>query len=278
MPGPIDPPAKSFTHSHEVGEDGCVHFRCSEDVSLWRWLELAPGHPIIVQVANYWVSVECSTFRGTFDPTKWSALVWTEWHCGSRDTGHPVRGVMGPLGEDGELGFAIELFDAQDRPAFSMKGRGVVFRTRNFEGWRGESKTKLAREDAAEGFTYATKAAVGAGPNEFSFLAPVAMGDTITCEGLITPLNGLPPAHPYISASGDHVNAAHIAEAARQFLALFKGNPAIRVSGGEITFKHYVEINAPFTITLVEGSSASISMILAQGGRECSLIRLDCED
>lgn len=271
----MDAPPVSFTHGHAMDADGRIHFRCSQDMSVWPWLALPPSHPVVVQVANYWISVECSTFRGTFDPNKWSALVWTEWHCGDVSAGHPVRGTMAPHGEEEKLGFAIELFDAQDRPAFAMKGRGVVFRTRNFEGWRGETKSKLAYEDAAAGFTYASREAVGAGPREFAFLAPIDSAATPSARGLIVAANGLPPAHPFISASGDHVNAAHIAEAARQFVALLKDDPGIRITAGEITFKHYVEIGVPFVIELETDTDNSAAMVLSQNDRECSKIRLD---
>lgn len=275
MPGPIDAPVnQTFTLDHDVRPDGSVHFACSQDTETWRWLELPPGHPIAVQVMNYWITVECSAVRGTFDPKKWSALVWADWERPDPEAGHPVRGVFENTDVDGELGFAGTFFDAQGRISMRMRGRGVVFRTRNFEGWRGEAKAKLVSQTRSQEFGYASKQAVGAGPGEFAFLAPVEAAPTHVAEGLVTVENGMPPAHRYISGSGDHVNSAHIAEIGRQFLALYLGNPDVRIEHGEIHFNRYVEIGTPFRVELVAEAGNSAELALSQAGQECTRLSL----
>jgi len=275
MPGPIDAPVnQTFTQDHDVRPDGSVHFTCSQDAAIWPWLGLPPCHPIAVQVMNYWVTVECSAVRGGFDPQKWSALVWTDWELPDPAAGHAVRGIYENANLDGGRAFASTIFDAEGRILVRVRGRGVIFRTRNFEGWRGESKAKLGSRASARDFTYASKQAVGAGTGEFAFLGPIATAPARFAEGLVTAENGMPPAHRYISGSGDHVNAAHIAEIGRQFLALHLGDPDVRMERAQIHFDHYVEMGAPFRVELVGEVDKSAQLVLSQADRECTRLTL----
>ena len=135
---------KSYTSGHDVRADGSVAFRCSDDEELWPFLGLAPHHPIVIHTINFFISVECSPARGTFDPKKWSALVWMDWDWIDPDAGHAAHGVMESTEIDGKLGFLIKLYDQEDRHSCDIRGRGVVFRTRNFENWRDKAKSSIA--------------------------------------------------------------------------------------------------------------------------------------
>ena len=264
---------KSYTFDHEVRDDGSVAFRCSSDHLQWPFLELPPHHPIVIHTINFWISVECSVARGTFDPEKWSALVWMDWECLDPDAGHASHGVMESIDIDGKLGFAMNLFDDQDRPYCYIRGRGVVFRTRNFESWRDEAKSEIAAKDEYDTFPYAAPQDVGVEECEHPLISSLEEG--AVARALITKENGMPPASRFLSGSGDHVNAVHIAEVARQFATLKLGNPHVRLGGGEVSFDHYIELGTPFDVSMTGHAEKAISLKLTQAGRDCTSIALN---
>lgn len=149
-------PTRQFTHSHVVSDDGAVAFKCSSDKVQWPWLALHPFDPIVVQTINYWALVETGAARGTFDPTKWSALTQTEWVCGKAGAGHATHGVAEAIGEEGAPRFGLRFFDGNDSLVYSMSGTGVVFQNRDFEAWREQAKKKMATPPAVRDFQYAS--------------------------------------------------------------------------------------------------------------------------
>ena len=80
----------------------------------------------------------------------------------------------------------------------------------------------------------------------------------------------MPPGSRYLDGSGDHVNAVHLAEVGRQFCALLTRDPDIRLSGGEISFTRYVEMNVPFSIALTKRSGNEVDMCVEQAGKVCT--------
>lgn len=271
MPGIPD---KAYTFDHRVHDDGSVTFRCSQDAATWPWLELPPWHPVAMQTINYWVSVECSAARGTFDREKWSALTWMDWQVEDFGAGIPMRGTMENTSIGDKIGFLITLYDAANRLIYTSRGKGVVFRTRDFEGWRSKAKTELRTKVPHADFAYAAAVEVGAGPHEFALVSPLRQSSAVFAEALVTAENGLPPNARYMSGTGDHVNATHLAECARQFAALYLGNPAVRFGRGEITFSHYVELGVPFRIELLSNSNGEIALAVTQAGTPCTSIGL----
>lgn len=274
----------AFTHSHVLLEDGTVAFKCSADHQKWPWLGLEPSHPTVVQSVNYWASVETGITRGTFDPTKWSALTYTRWLTGEPGTGpisHGLADLPGGSDPDDERPvFQITFFDAQGNLVCRLVGKGVVFKTRNFEAWRGDAKKKTAPKPALETFTYAGASALGVSSDVERFLSPLLVDASPRSEALITKENGLLPHHPYHGGSGDHVNANHLADAGLQFAHLVLRCGPLRCTGGEITFKDYVELGRPFTITqtgIDKDSSGAVSMHVQQAGRDCTDMTLSVE-
>ena len=249
-------------------------FECSTETLIWPWLKLCPIHPILVQTINFWASIDSSEFLGTFDPEVWTALTQVEWTCGTPDVGLPVRGVYGTERQDDRARYTLEFYDAIDEQVARMSGQGVTFRTRNFEGWRDESKEKIVKPQPPP-FEYAAKDQVDVGTQSESLLAPLTLGETVTTSGLITKANGLRPAHPYIGGSGDHVNSTHMGEVGRQFAELLLGERLINRSG-EMQFMHYVELGHPFHIEMLSHDEAaqSFSLLVRQAGRDCTRIRM----
>lgn len=266
------PTDKAYTRGHELQGDGSVHFACSTDRAQWPWLALPPHHPVPMQTQNFWTSVECSTFLGGFDPEKWSALVWTDWETGVPDVGHAVRGSFSNSAEGQERGFTTTLFDADDRMIARMRGRGVVFRTRNFESWREGSKSEArVAEDHGE-FAHASREALGLSEGEMPFVSPLRHGDT--ARALVTRDNGFMPGNRYVGGSGDHVNSTHIAEISRQFLALLLGRAPFRLTGGEMALNRYIELGTPLDLACTGHSGAEARVTLSQLGRSCSQVVL----
>jgi hypothetical protein len=235
-----------FCTAHELLRDGSVALSCSGDAAAWPWLALDPHHPIVVQTVNFWASVEAGLARASWDPEQWTALTEMEWQCGAPGCGHAHHGLADYYEDSGKQRFRITLFDAAGRLVYRMSGAGVVFRTRNFEGWRAEAKEAAGGDDKA--FVFAPAEAVHAPVKGGSFLSADDPG-----RALVTAANGLPPGHPYMSGSGDHVNATHLAEAVRQHAALALGKGGALPTGGTMRFRRYVELGVPFELVAGQG-------------------------
>lgn len=261
-----------FTHSHILLEDGTVSFKCASDTDQWPWLALHPLHPIVVQAINYWVSVETGTVRGTFDPTKWSALTQTEWSCGEGAGGHATHGVAATTRDDESPSYRLTFFDADGALVYHMSGKGVVFRTRNFEAWRETAKHDLTPELSVEDFEYASAERVGVATQDESFLSELSDDGTPTAEGLVRSDRAFIPNHPYHGGSGDHVNSNQLADVSRQFASLVLGHSSFIVTAGEMEFTRYVELGRPFRIALKEDgrSDHAVSMNVHQADRLCA--------
>lgn len=253
-----------FCTAHEVLGDGSVALTCSDDAAAWPWLALDPRHPIVVQTINFWASVEAGLAKQSWEDGQWTALTEMEWQCGTPGCGHAHHGLADYYEDGGKQRFRITLFDKAGRLVYRMSGAGVVFRTRDFEGWRAQAKAAAGAERAP--FVFAADEAVQ---------APVAGGSFLSAEdpgrALVTPENGLPPGHPYMSGSGDHVNATHLAEAVRQYATLALGTGAALPNGGEMQFRRYVELGVPFEIAVGEDRAVTLS----QNDKPCCVARFE---
>lgn len=266
----------AFTHSHHLTKDGAVEFECSSDIEKWPWLRLPSSHPIVVQSINYWASVETGKTRGTFDPTKWSALTYTKWETGSAAAGLVNHGIADSPPSDSDARrplFRLTFFDSAGELVCRMIGTGVVFQNRDFEAWRGESKEKTDLSHSISEFEFAPASSLGVASDIERYVAPIRGDASVSTDVLVTKENGLTPAHPYHGGSGDHVNAGHLADAGFQFAHLVTGAP-IRCTGGEIKFRHYVEFGKPFSISQTALSENEISMELHQSETKCTDIAL----
>lgn len=253
--------------------DGSLRFRCSGDVEAWPWLTLAPQHPVVVQTQQFWASFCALQFEGGLQDGQWSALTWMDYALGDLSAGHAVRGAYNRIENERGPAFALALFDAEDREIVRMRGRGVVFRNRNFEEWREGSKKEAKQARPKLDFTYASPAALALGEGEHAFVAPLEAGSN-RIEALVTPENGMPPANRVISGSGDHVNSTHFGEVTRQALALVTGDPCVQITGGEMRLNRYVELGTPFALTFERGGEGAITFTLEQLGKPCAEIYL----
>lgn len=268
--------AEPFTQTPVVMDDGTVTFKCSSDQDQWPWLALHPFDPIVVQTINYWVSVETSTARGTWDPTKWSALTQTRWKCGEPGVGHATHGVSDVAGKGDSPRFELTFFNDDGALVYKMSGIGVVFQTRDFESWRNKAKQKLEKSAPITDFEFATTEAVGVKTQAECFVSPILNLDAPSARALITSESGFPPVHPYLSGSGDHVNSTHLADVARQFANLLLGGGSHLIAGGEMTFDRYVELDRPFEIELGNQnfSDQTLFMSVRQANRLCATIEI----
>ncbi|MEL6875218.1 MAG: hypothetical protein AAGM33_07030 [Pseudomonadota bacterium] len=210
------------------------------------------------------------------DPAKWSALTRMDWTCGNLGVGRPVRGISEQSGASDEPGYRLKLFDANDALVLEINGTGVMFNTRDFETWRMKAKKKISALASPATFSYADAAAVGVIQQHQCFLSELTPAKIPCAQALITLDNGFPPAHPYHSGSGDHVNSTHLADVARQFVYQFRGGPQTDISGGEMTFVRYVELGYPFNIKLdpETGSTTSFTMQISQADQLCAGVTL----
>ncbi|MEX0342113.1 MAG: hypothetical protein AB3N06_05965 [Erythrobacter sp.] len=260
--------SKAFTSDHLVREDGSVEFTCSQDDRLWPWNQIGAHHPGAIQAASYWLSVASASALGQWDPDKWSALTWTRWTCGEPAAGRMARGRYQRSRIEGKESFSVQLYDAGDSLICELDGRGVVFRTRDFEKWRSNAKRGSDKVTSAD-FVYADRALLGLSGDEFPFIGDLENG---SATGLLDQANCMPPAHPWLDGSGDHVNSAHLAEVARQFTSLLRGGKPFRVTEAEMRFDRYVELGVPFMIERTGVKHGNIEMKLCQSGRDCTAI------
>ena len=257
---------KAFTSDHVVHRNGSVDFTCSQDGKAWPWTRIGPHHPAAIQAASYWLGVECAAARGLRDPRKWSALTSSQWNCGAVGVGRVARGRYEPKCIEGKEGATVHLYDDAGRPICQIEKRWVVFRTRNFENWRSSAKQAGGHVSSA-GFYYADRNRLGLSDKDLPFLGPLSDGKA---TGLLDPANSMPPAHPWLDGSGDHVNSAHLAEIARQFVSLLRGGEPFRVTAGAMRFDHYVELSVPFEIERIGRDPGVETMQLRQSGRACT--------
>ncbi|MGQ7829725.1 hypothetical protein [Altererythrobacter sp. Z27] len=267
------PSSQAYTYGHKVEGDGTVSFLCSTDTDAWPWLELPPQHPIPLQTQNYWSSVGASAALGTLEEGKWSALTWTDWELGDRTAGMAARGTFSRTLVDDKLAFETRLFDTAGRLIVTMRGRGVVFRNRNFEAWRAEAKREVSH-DAPAGFAYAPRELLGLSERELPLVSCLT-GKCATA--LVTKANGLMPGHPYFSGSGDHVNAPHLAEIARQVVSLMCDGAPFLVTGGEMDMRRYIELDCAFDIAITGQDDASATMQVSQMDKPCAQLTLRWE-
>lgn len=270
MPRPFP---DAYTHNHARTADGAVTFDCATNSDIWPWLALPPTHPILIQTVNFWAAFDSAVFLDEFRADAWTALTGLRWTCGPAEAGYPASGRYFTEKDQDRARYELTLWDAAGTVVADYTGEGVTFRTRNFEGWRGEAKAKLEKADMTA-FEYVPAARVGVESQSESFLSDLQLesGTTVT-TGLISKENGLRPAHPYIGGSGDHVNSTHMGEIARQFGQLLLNRPTRNLSG-EMTLKHYVELGVPFEVILRAWSDEekSYSLLIRQADRDCAQI------
>lgn len=266
----------SFTSDHVIGEDKTVDFSCSTDLAVFAWLALDPRHPVVIQMQNFWTSVGAIMALGAMEEGQWSALTWTDWTCNTDDVGMATRGTYSREELDGKENFKTVLFDAEAREIATMRGRGVVFRNRNFEEWREGAKSKAAKAPQAKAgdFAFAPREALGISRQEHPLVGLLKEGERKTIPALIGRANGMPPANPILGGSGDHVNSVHMIEAARQALCVLSGDPDIAVRGGEMDLRRYVEMEVPFDLAAAKHSAGETVFALEQLGRECAQLTL----
>jgi hypothetical protein len=269
-------PSVPFTHSHASAADGTLAFRCATSIADWPWLALDPFDPIVVQSLNYYGPYETAVFRGEYAAGQWTALTQTEWRCGEGEIGHAVRGVADAPRPGDDAGYRIRFYDEHDRLAYLMTGKGVVFRNRNFEQWRERSRQDLAPYGDAGNFIYAPAASVGMATQVESLVSDLNGETGLSVTGLVTRNNGFPPAHPYHSGSGDHVNASHLADACRQFVRLARDEPKLLITGGRMQFQRYVELEYPFLLEIAgeRETQQGMTISISQAGEPCASVYL----
>jgi len=259
-----------FTTDHVFHDDGRFEFRCVHDVAARPWLSLHPHNPMFLQALNFWVPFEAGLARGHYGPEKWTALTETRWECGKRDVGKPVRGIASPVNEDDGLSYGITLYDDGGAEVYRLSGKGVIFQNRDFGAWRAGSKAKIAALPKPNEFEFAPHELTGAGAQSQSFISPIRNEETPSATALVTEKNGFIPHHPYLSGSGDHVNATHLHVIGEQFTSLLEGGRKFVSTSGTMAFNRFVEIGHPITVKLNKKSEGVVDLSFYQAENICA--------
>ncbi len=268
-----------FCYDFARDDDGAVAFRCSDDAEKWPWLKLHPANNIAVQATNYYALTGVSHFAGRMDGSKWSALTKFEWrtHQTGADAQHPATGRA--THEDDGLGYACSFSDKEGRPVYDVSGAGVVFKTRDFEGWRAKAKEKVRALAVPDDFSFARPEAVGVQTQGEVFVAPLSEDEAgLHAHALLLAETAFLPVHPYHGGSGDHVNSSQLCDAVQQTAHLIGGRGF--TSGGSAIFSRYVELDRPFRVRLVSNADDRRRMAFAveQADAKCAEIEFRYDD
>jgi hypothetical protein len=265
----------------DFARDGerAVTFRCSDETDVYPWLNLHPAHNIAVQATNYFALTGVSLFLGQMDGEKWTALTDFRWRCYNTGEGaaHPVRGRSTHSGNSDDPGYACAFFDTRDKPVYDVSGVGVVFRSRDFEGWRAKAKAEIAALPEPQGFEFATSEEAGVASQGEAFVSPLKDDDGAPyADALITAATGFRPAHPYHGGSGDHVNSSQLCDAVQQAAHLLgrRDYP----SAGAAKFTRYVELGRPFRVASAPAPPERLVFEISQGRYKCATISFDYGD
>ncbi len=261
-----------YASDYTAQSDGSLRFQCSQDTHTLPWLTLPPHHPVVIQTQAFWTAVGAFMLLGGMEDGQWSALTWIDWELGDADGGHAAHGVYRSTELDGKQSYDVVLFNADGAAIVTIRGRGVVFRNRNFEKWREGSKGEARAATRTSDFVYAKPKDLNLRADERALVAPYNPA-TDFVEALATQENGFPPGNPLIGGSGDHVNATHFHEIARQALFLIKGRSDIDTSG-EMSRKRYVELGTPLRLKIRDEAEDSITFELVQLDKSCAEITL----
>lgn len=271
----------SYTSEHALQSDGGVTFVCSIDQQEFPWLALHLSDVIPVQMMCFFASYETAQFHRAVEEGQWTALTKMTWRCDAKNTDvkHFAMGSASPPSTEGRPDFGLSFSGPDGTPILNIQGTGVTFRNRDFGAWRSKNRDSILELPEPAGFKFAEPAAAGVTSVAECIVSPLIEGSEFAaCDALITAINGFPPAHPYHDGSGDHVNATHQADAARQFASLLRPEFGARAcSGGEMEFSNYVELDRPFRITEnpEKSTPTRVASIVEQGGKICSQIALD---
>jgi len=261
-----------FTTDRVFKDDGSFEFCCSYDLDIWPWQALHPHDPIYLQSINFWTPFEAGIARGEYTAEKWTALTETRWELGEQDVGRPVRGVAAPI-DTNNIGYNITLYDQADAVVCNLSGKGVIFQNRDFNAWRQAAKNKMAALPKPDDFRYAAFTKTGAADQSQSYLSNLAHDQT--AQALVTEENGFIPNHPFLSGSGDHVNATHLHVLGEQFSTLLEDGRKLSSPSGTMTFNRYVELGHPIDIKLNEKRDGHIDLSFYQANKLCAGMAFD---
>lgn len=268
---------RSYTCEHELLDDGSVGFMCSQNLAEWPWLALAPQHPLVIQTQNFWTSVGAGKTLGTRDESKWSALTWTRWELGEPGAGIAHHGRFERTQGGDEMSFQTRLMDAADRLIVHIEGKGVIFRTRNFESWREGAKQSAHNAAMAPArFPYAPRQWLGLTDEEPPLIAAMeTLAGKQQTKALLTHDNALMPAHPFFSGSGDHVNTPHLAEIARQVVSLLRQGAPFLIASAQMDMHRYIELGTPMEIGIEDQREGYALLAIRQLQRSCARLTLE---
>ena len=178
-----------------------------------------------------------------------------------------MRGVAKPVDEN-NIGYHISLYDEADALVYKLIGKGVIFQNRDFGAWRQESKDKLAALSKPEAFEFASYKKTGAAAQSQSFISDLIDDNSVLA--LVTMGNGFVPKHPFISGSGDHVNATHLHVLGEQFTTLLEGGRKFTSPSGSMTFNSYVELDHPIEVKLNSKKDGFVDLSFYQANKLCA--------
>lgn len=283
----VFPYRHNFVVDPQIIDERHVHYRLDINHDRWPWLTLPPHHPSLIGKHSFFVGVGCALDLLQLPPETASALTevhWTNWpDCFVSDHARSAQAQISQ--EDERFHFACELLNAGGDLIQTMEAWGVMFQHRDYGSWRDKIKQAIERT-RPEDFNFADMETAGLRRREECFVSPLHEGRKgLSCYALLDAASGFVPQHPWHTGTGDHVNASQLLDVAYQSAHLvahaqgwWSPGQAMRCNAGEARFRKYIELSAPFEITLtgykplLQGRSLHLGM--QQNGKSCAEIVL----
>ena len=253
------------------------------DAKLWPWLNLPPHHPVLVEKYQYFGATTASWEQGLFTPETFTALTSFGWGCtpAAFAGDYPTRGVFKTQNGEEAMGFSLNVGADDGQVMYQTRGQGFAFKDRDYRVWRERSRRAALDAKVTADFQFLSPEAVGLAANGHSFIGVSEQADqALTLIACVTKQGGYVPEHPFHTGSRDHVNAAQLMDCGLQAAHWFLGGgqswaePLICI-GGEARFQRYVELDVPFTITLVEQvPNTSVQLKFSQAGYDNAVLVL----
>lgn len=250
------------------------------DSQVWPWLALPPHHPVLVEKYQYFGTVTASWAMQLFTPETYTALTRFYWQCtpAAFSGKYATHGVCNTQNGEAGLGFSLDVGTADGCVMFRSGGEGFAFEDRDYRDFRARARSAVAAANHAISVQVAAPEMLGLGPGAQAFVGPSTRPECV--HACVTKQGGFVPVHAFHTGSGDHVNAAQLLDCALQAAHWFigEGQPWQRpllCQGGEAGFQRYVELDVPFTISLVElEADLNVHLKVSQAGKDNAVIAL----
>lgn len=271
-----------------------LRFELDSDAKRWPWLTLPAWHPALAGKLSFFTGIKAGEDLFALPTSMASAVTHIGWenHLPCLRGSPAVGGIIGTEQSEQRFRYDSEFQDADGQPQQTIRAEGVIFRQRDFGGWRRRMKQTMQAVDQMrpQDFGFAEPASAGVDSGRECFVSPLHESrQGLACYALLDADSGFAPGHPWHTGTGDHVNAAQQLDICWQASHLigraqgwWRPGQMYVCSGGQAAFRQYLELGAPIAVRLKSwrplNNGWRLRFELAQAGKVATEIRLEISD